>query len=102
LAFIALALNRHKLSVWLVVAIVLLGCTALGYVVVNVSTLYRMRYGFWILLIILGAKTLRAIRDHRQSVSDVERREQLSAQLPEVQTHLVVCLGFCFPLLFSV
>jgi len=99
LALIALVLNRHKLSVWLVFAIVLLGCTALGYVVVNISTLYRMRYGFWILLIILGSKALRIIKDHRQSVPNLERGEPLSAQLPEVQTHLVVCLGFCCPLL---
>jgi hypothetical protein len=54
----ALILQWNRLSFWLLLSIALVGCTALGYVVVNVSSLYRMRYVFSILLIILGTKGL--------------------------------------------
>jgi hypothetical protein len=54
----ALILQWNRLSFWLLLGIALIGCTALGYVVVNVSSLYRMRYVFSILLIILGTKGL--------------------------------------------
>jgi hypothetical protein len=54
----ALILQWNRLSFWLLLGIALIGCTALGYVVVNVSSLYRMRYVFFILLIILGTKGL--------------------------------------------
>lgn len=54
----ALILQWNRLSFWLLLAIVLTGCTALGYVVVNISSLYRMRYVFSILLIILSSKGL--------------------------------------------
>jgi hypothetical protein len=47
--------TRRLPQTWLLVSIVLLGATALGLVVVNVGTLYRMRYSFIILLIIAGA-----------------------------------------------
>jgi len=48
--------QRRRLPVWLILAIVLVGVTALGYVVVNISTIYRMRYAFAMLLIVLAAK----------------------------------------------
>ena len=53
---------RRNLAVWLLVLIVLAGVTALGLVVINVGALYRMRYIFWILLILLGAEGLVQIR----------------------------------------
>ena len=39
--------------------------TALGYVVMNISALYRMRYAFWILLIVMAASTIQCIRKSR-------------------------------------
>jgi len=45
----------RRLDVWLLVLTVMTGVTALGLVVVNVGTLYRMRYPFWVLLTILGS-----------------------------------------------
>jgi hypothetical protein len=33
----------------------ILGATALGLIVVNIGSLYRLRYSYWILLVILGA-----------------------------------------------
>jgi 4-amino-4-deoxy-L-arabinose transferase-like glycosyltransferase len=61
--FIALALwtlwrERKRLAVWLLALIILVGATALGYVVVNISALYRIRYAFWMLIIILGTESL--------------------------------------------
>ncbi|MGI9065136.1 MAG: hypothetical protein ACR2HX_01845 [Pyrinomonadaceae bacterium] len=46
--------RARSLSAWLLLLVAALGSTALGLVVVNISTLYRMRYSFWILLVILG------------------------------------------------
>lgn len=61
LAVVCIVVHRRKFPVWLFFLIILMGCAALGYVVVNISTLYRMRYGFWILLVILGANGLLGI-----------------------------------------
>lgn len=58
LAGLAVWRHRRRLSVWLLLLITVTGAAALGYVVVNVSTLYRMRYAFWILLVLLGTDGL--------------------------------------------
>ena len=43
---------------------------ALGLVVVNVGTLYRLRYVFLLLLIVLAAEGLRPIEDQEHEVGD--------------------------------
>ena len=55
-ALLVLMRERRRLSLWLLFGITTAGCIALGFVVVNVSALYRMRYAYFILLIILGMK----------------------------------------------
>jgi hypothetical protein len=55
MAVIGLWLRRDQISAWLLWVIAALGLTALGLVVTNLGTLYRMRYAFWMLLIIIGA-----------------------------------------------
>ncbi|MGQ0761891.1 MAG: hypothetical protein ACT4OT_07735 [Acidobacteriota bacterium] len=50
--------SRSTIQAWLLLAVALLGGAALGLVVVNVGALYRMRYFFWILIIILAASYL--------------------------------------------
>jgi 4-amino-4-deoxy-L-arabinose transferase-like glycosyltransferase len=55
LAVVGLWRGRRKLSVWLLFSIAMMGTIALGLVVVNVGTLYRLRYVFLIMLIILAA-----------------------------------------------
>ena len=55
LAVIGLWQKRRQLSVWLFTFSAILGVTALGLIVVNIGSLYRLRYAFWILLVILGA-----------------------------------------------
>jgi hypothetical protein len=62
LALACVLFQRRRLPVWLILATVMIGVTALGYVVVNISTVYRMRYAFTMLLIVLGAKGLFEIR----------------------------------------
>ncbi|HEX8173648.1 MAG TPA: glycosyltransferase family 39 protein [Pyrinomonadaceae bacterium] len=59
----ALAIWRHRGSLrpWLLLMIILMGAAALGLVVANVAALYRMRFGFWLLLIVLGAEGLRQL-----------------------------------------
>ena len=50
--------QRHRIAIWLLFCIPAIGCIALGFVVVNISTLYRMRYAYFIIMIILGIKGL--------------------------------------------
>ena len=46
---------RKQLAAWLLLAIVGIGAVALGLVVNNIGALYRLRYSFWILIVVLGA-----------------------------------------------
>jgi hypothetical protein len=63
LAIIGLGSNARKdrvtrgrdFSVWLLALVAALGMISLGLVVINVGTLYRLRYAFLILLIILAS-----------------------------------------------
>lgn len=56
LALAAIARGPRRLAAWLLLSITLFGVTALGLVVSNVGTLYRFRYLFWMLLIVLAAR----------------------------------------------
>jgi hypothetical protein len=78
--FIALAIltvwrERKRLPVWLLSLIIMVGATALGYVVVNISALYRIRYAFWILIIILGTETLVRLPPFRAARPEAGARE---------------------------
>ena len=54
--------GRHRLTTWLLFCITLFGVTTLGLGLINVGALYRMRYGFFVLLIMLGMYGLTQIR----------------------------------------
>ena len=56
LALVCILREPRCLPAWLLLLITLLGVIMLGLVVSNLGTLYRFRYLFWILLIILGVK----------------------------------------------
>lgn len=58
LALVCIWRSRRSLPVWLLVLVAASGATSLGLVVANAGALYRMRYVFWLLLIILGAAGL--------------------------------------------
>lgn len=55
LAVVGVVRMRKSLAVWWVVLTTFIGVTGLGLIVLNVGALYRTRYIFWILLVILGA-----------------------------------------------
>jgi hypothetical protein len=55
LALYGLWRERRNLSAWFIFLVVTLGAVALGLVVANIGALYRLRYPFWVLLIICGA-----------------------------------------------
>ena len=46
---------RRELAAWLLFTILAIGAIALGLVVNNIGALYRLRYSFWILIVVLGA-----------------------------------------------
>lgn len=56
--------NRRRLEVWFLFATATAGCLALGYVVINIAALYRMRYAYFILLIILAVRGFEIGRRH--------------------------------------
>lgn len=58
--------QRKNFGFWLIGLTVLIGCGALGFVVTNIGTLYRMRYVFWFLLVILGINGIVALISFRQ------------------------------------
>jgi hypothetical protein len=55
LALVGLWHKRRELSVWLLSLTTVVGVTALGMIVLNIGSLYRVRYPFWMLLVVLGA-----------------------------------------------
>lgn len=55
LALVGLWRERKQVSAWFLALVVTLGAVALGLVVANIGALFRLRYPFWILLIICGA-----------------------------------------------
>jgi len=50
--------RRRRVDAWLLFLTTTIGSLALGIVVVNLGTLYRMRYPFWILIVIMAATVL--------------------------------------------
>ncbi len=50
--------ERQNLAVWLMTLMTVIGVTALGLVVLNAGALYRFRYVFWMMVIILAAKVI--------------------------------------------
>jgi len=47
--------ERKNISVWYLVSVAIVGIMVLGLVVLNVGALFRMRYAFWMIMIVLGA-----------------------------------------------
>ncbi|HVF45203.1 MAG TPA: hypothetical protein VM936_19410 [Pyrinomonadaceae bacterium] len=63
LALVAVVRPPRRLAAWLLLSVTAFGVTLLGLVVPNVGALYRFRYTFWLLLIVLGAKGFEAARE---------------------------------------
>jgi putative peptidoglycan lipid II flippase len=65
LALAGLWYRRRELTVWLLALTAAVGATALGLIVLNIGSLYRVRYPFWMLLVVLGAGGVTQLR-HRE------------------------------------
>jgi 4-amino-4-deoxy-L-arabinose transferase-like glycosyltransferase len=50
--------NRRRIEMWLLFLVATMGTIGLGLVVVNAGALYRLRYVFWIMFIIMAAESL--------------------------------------------
>jgi len=48
--------ERRRMAMWLVFLTATAGLIGLGLVVVNAGALYRIRYVFWIMLIVIAAQ----------------------------------------------
>ncbi|MCM3901985.1 MAG: glycosyltransferase family 39 protein [Pyrinomonadaceae bacterium] len=48
--------ERRNFSTWFLLLVALTNIVALGLVVTNIGTLFRLRYVFWMLIIIIGAR----------------------------------------------
>jgi hypothetical protein len=70
---------RRRLSTWFLFAVMLFGMTTLGLGIINLGALYRLRYGFFVLLIVLGmyglTQILGSIRD--RSIAGKNRLDRL-------------------------
>ena len=64
---ISLWRERRNLKMWFVFLIAAKGMLALGLVVVNAGALFRIRYVFWMLLIVIGSRALEQLRLDRTS-----------------------------------
>ena len=54
-ALIALVLTRRRLASWFLFGVLTLGIVALGLVASNIGALYRLRYPFWVMIVIFSA-----------------------------------------------
>jgi hypothetical protein len=70
-----------RLDTWLLSFTTTIGVLACGLVVINLGTLYRMRYSFWILIVVMAASTFSGLILPKQvsplsrSDSDAGRRK---------------------------
>ena len=67
--------ERRNLKMWFVFLIAAAGLLALGLIVVNAGALFRLRYVFWMMLIVIASRYLTVLRTNatksRMSSSDV-------------------------------
>jgi hypothetical protein len=61
--------DRRNLKMWFVFSIATVGLLALGLVVVNAGALYRIRYVFWIMLIVIASRRFTRINADQISVN---------------------------------
>ncbi len=74
LALCGLWHRRRDPRVWFLALVGFIGATALGLTVVNVGTLYRLRYVFWALFVVVAADTISRLFASRLAA----RRERVS------------------------
>ena len=67
LACVTLVRERRRLVVWFLFATVVLACTVLAYVIINVGSLYRIRYPYFIPIILLGVNSLKFLKRNQSA-----------------------------------
>ncbi|HYK22294.1 MAG TPA: hypothetical protein VEV42_16255, partial [Pyrinomonadaceae bacterium] len=70
LAVVAIVREPRRLALWFLLAIVIVGVTALAFVVPNVGAIYRFRYVFWMMLVVTAMTGLDSLRTPRRSVAE--------------------------------
>ena len=55
MALFGLWWRRRSLAAWLLAIVICMGAVSLGLVVINMGAMYRLRYPFWVLMVVLGA-----------------------------------------------
>jgi putative peptidoglycan lipid II flippase len=68
--------RRQQFAVWLLLPTAVLGAGAVALVVVNVGSIYRLRYSFWMLLVVLGSGGLVRV------FSKASKEKRAQPQLP--------------------
>jgi hypothetical protein len=58
LSVVAVWQRRRLFASWLLLFTAVLGSGAVAMVMVNVGTIYRLRYSFWMLIVVLGSGAL--------------------------------------------
>ena len=80
LALISLWQMRKNLAVWLLVATVVCGVTALGLIVLNIGAFYRLRYPYWMLIVVLGTGgAIKIMRRSAPGLADSQCVKKLSS-----------------------
>ena len=68
--------RRQQFASWLLLSTAVLGAGAVGLVMVNVGAIYRLRYSFWMLLVVLGSGGLVRV------FSKASKEKKAQPQLP--------------------
>ena len=71
LAFFCIWRERSNPAVWLIFVFIHYGVTLLGLVVINIGALYRHRYIFWFLLIVLAVQGFNRLRETSSSSREI-------------------------------
>jgi len=79
LALVCLWQMRKSLAVWLLAFTVILGLTGLGFTVLNIGSLYRFRYPFLALMIVLAAGGIGQVLSWRAIRKEPSTRESIVA-----------------------
>ena len=79
LALVGLWQMRKSLAVWLLAFTVILGLTGLGFTVLNIGSLYRFRYPFLALMIVLAAGGIGQVLSWRAIRNEPSTRESTVA-----------------------
>src|SRR5262249_24285059 len=73
-AAIGLWMRRRQLTAWFLATICIVSFTAMGLIIANVSIIYRLRYAFMMLIIVLGTDGVVRLISLSKSFATVPRR----------------------------